>query len=86
MGKIEKLLARLTSKPKDFTYDELKRVLTAYGYEEAKTGKTSGSRVAFINYEKQHIIRLHRPHPHPVVKQYQIDDILEELRKQGILQ
>lgn len=85
MGKADKLLKRLISKPKDFTYDELKRLLLAYGYEEAKTGKTSGSRVAFLNHETRHIIRLHKPHPHPELKQYQIDDVLEELKRQGIL-
>ena len=86
MGKVDKLLKRLISKPRDFTYSELKRLLSAYGYEEVKTGKTSGSRVAFINHGPQHIIRLHKPHPHHELKQYQIDDILEELKKQGILQ
>jgi len=86
MGKADKLLKRLISKPKDITYDELKRLLSAHGYEEVKTGKTSGSRVAFINHETQHIIRLHKPHPHPELKQYQIDDVLEELKKQGILE
>lgn len=86
MGKADKLLKRLISKPKDFTYDELKRLLSAYGYGEAKTGKTSGSRVAFINHETRHIIRLHKPHPHPELKQYQIDDVLEELKRQGILE
>jgi hypothetical protein len=86
MGKDDKLLKRLISKPKDFTYDELKRLLSVYGYKEAKTGKTSGSRIAFIDHETQHIIRLHKPHPHSELKQYQIDAILEELKRQGILQ
>ncbi|MCX5813639.1 MAG: type II toxin-antitoxin system HicA family toxin [Proteobacteria bacterium] len=86
MGKADKLLKRLISEPKDFTYDELKRLLSAYGYEEAQTGKTSGSRVAFINHDSRHIIRLHKPHPHPELKQYQIDDVLEELKRQGILE
>ena len=86
MGKSDKLLKRLISKPKDFTYDELKRLLSSYGYEVAKTGKTSGSRVAFINHETRHIIRLHKPHPYPELKQYQIDDVLEELKRQGILE
>ena len=86
MGKADKLLKRLISKPKDFTYDELKRLLSAYGYEETQTGKTSSSRVAFINHDSRHIIRLHKPHPHPELKQYQIDDVLEELKRQGILE
>ncbi|OGW72961.1 MAG: hexulose-6-phosphate isomerase [Nitrospirae bacterium RIFCSPHIGHO2_02_FULL_40_19] len=85
MSKAEKLLKRFLSKPKDFTYDELKRLLRLFGYEETKTGKTSGSRVAFINHKTRHIIRLHKPHPNPELKHYQINDIEEELRKMGVI-
>lgn len=85
MGKAEKLLKRFLSKPKDFTYDELKRLLKSFDYEEAKTGKTSGSRVAFINHTTKHIIRLHKPHPKPELKQYQLNDIEQELRERGLI-
>jgi hypothetical protein len=34
MSKSEKLLARLLSNPKDFTWDELGAVLAHLGYEE----------------------------------------------------
>jgi hypothetical protein len=85
MSKAEKLLKRFLSKPKDFTYDELERLLRAFDYEKAKTGKTSGSRVAFINHKTKHIIRLHKPHPNPELKRYQINDIEEELRKLGVI-
>jgi hypothetical protein len=81
MGKTEKLLKRFLSKPKDFTYDELKKLLRSLGYREAKTGKTSGARIAFINHDTKHIIRLHKPHPSPELKHYQLSDIEEELRK-----
>jgi hypothetical protein len=80
------LLKRFLSRPKDFTYDELKRLLKSFGYKEVKTGKTSGSRVAFINPETRHIIRLHKPHPEPELKQYQINDIEEELRERGLIE
>ena len=49
MSKAEKLLERFLSKPKDFTFEELRKLLKGLGYEEAKAGKTSGSRVAFYN-------------------------------------
>lgn len=48
-----KLIDRFRKKPKDFSYDELKRLLSFLGYIE-KQG--AGSRVVFIN-EKQ-IIKL----------------------------
>ena len=86
MGKADKLLKRFLSKLKDFTYDELKRLLKSFGYEESKMGKTSGSRVAFINSKTKHIIRLHKPHPKPELKHYQLNDIEEELRKRGLIE
>jgi hypothetical protein len=85
MGKSEKLLKRFLLKPKDFTYDELKMLLKSLDYEEAKTGKTSGSRVAFINHKTKHIIRLHKPHPKPELKQYQLNDVEQELRERGLI-
>ena len=49
MSKIEKIIMRLKSKPKDFTYDEAIKVLNNFGFIEYNKGKTSGSRVLFIN-------------------------------------
>lgn len=72
MSRFEKLLKRFLSKPTDFTYDELTRLLSGLGYEKVSTGKTAGSRVAFINPETRHIIKLHRPHPRPELKRYQL--------------
>ncbi len=85
MSKDEKLLQRLLSRPKDFTYNELRRLLRSFGYEESNSGKTSGSRVAFICKENKHIIRLHKPHPGNELKQYQIELIVEELRSRGLI-
>ena len=79
MSKEDKLIKRLLSKPKDFTYNELRRILIHLGYIESQSGKTSGSRVAFINNETKHIIRLHKPHPSNELKQYQIEQLIEEL-------
>lgn len=86
MSKSEKLIRRFLSKPKDFTYDELKKLLAFLGYREEKTGKTSGSRVAFINPKTKHIIRLHKPHPKPELKKYQLDYIEDELRKMEVIE
>jgi hypothetical protein len=85
MSKTEKLLKRFLSRPSDFSYGELKRLLAAAGYTESQTGKTSGSRAAFINHDTRHIIRIHKPHPHPVLKEYQLILIEDELRKAGVI-
>lgn len=52
MSKIEKLIDRLKSNPKDFDWSELIKVLNHFGYELQVSGKTGGSRRKFVNNEK----------------------------------
>jgi hypothetical protein len=59
MTRKDKLIKRLLSKPKDFTWNELTSLLARLGFEEIKTGKTSGSRRRFINANAM-VITLHR--------------------------
>ena len=82
MGTKEKLIARFTGKPKDFSYEELKRLLGFFGYSEKQA---SGSRVVFLNKLKGHRIKLHKPHPVNVLKRYQIELIEQELKDLGLL-
>ena len=82
MGTIEKLMKRFRNKPKDFTFDELKRMLNHFGYIQAEG---SGSRVVFTNKETGHKIKLHKPHPEKILKQYQIDYIKVELKTKELL-
>lgn len=80
MAKIDKLIARLKTVPKNFTWDELVKVLKHFGYEElSKKGKTGGSRRKFVNNEKD-VINLHKPHPGNIVKQYAIRQVLDKIR------
>jgi hypothetical protein len=58
--------------------------LTGFGYAAAKSGKTGGSRVKFIHKTLPPII-LHRPHPTPVLKKYQMEQIEETLRREGLV-
>jgi len=85
MSKRERMKARFLSRPKDFTYAELESLLKILEYEEIKTGKTAGSRKAFINRKTKHILRLHKPHPGNELKVYQIDYIIQELENRKIL-
>lgn len=78
MSRKEKIIKRLKSKPKDFTYEEAKQVLNFFGFNEYNKGKTSGSRVVFIDENKTKIT-LHKPHPKNILKPYQIDEIIREL-------
>ena len=83
MGKKEKLLKRLKSVPKDFTFDELRNILELLGFEMLSKGKTSGSRIKFINDTTA--IVLHKPHPRKELLEYQIKQVLEVLEKEGLL-
>ena len=85
MSKTEKLLRRFLSKPKDFTFEDLRRLLKSFGYEEAKTGKTSGSRVAFYNTKLDDMIKFQRPHPSEIVKQCYLREIEQQLRDKGAI-
>ena len=53
VGEQEKLLVWFLPKPTDFKYDELRRLLIGFGYEELKAGRTSGSRIAFANRQNE---------------------------------
>jgi len=85
MSRKDKIVKRLLSLPKDFSWQELKVLLNALGYKELKLGKTSGSRVAFYHDELNHIVRLHKPHPESILKKYQLDLIIKELNSKGLL-
>ncbi len=84
MTKTDKLKQRLMSCPKDFTWSELKKLLATFGYQESNVGKTSGSRVRFIS-DKHPPIILHKPHPKPEMKEYQLKQIIELLEREGLL-
>ena len=84
MSKKEKLMARLLSKPKDFTFEELTALLGYFDYEQTNLGKTSGSRVAFTNGDGDYT-RLHKPHPRNILKPYQVEDVITALQERGLL-
>lgn len=49
MSTKEKLVERFKSQPKDFTFEELIRLFKLFGFEIGSKGKTSGSRMEFMN-------------------------------------
>lgn len=85
MSKAEKLSQRFLSQPKDFTYDELRRLLKSFGYEEARTGKTAGSRTTFYNAKLDDLIKFHRPHPSQIMKRCYLNEIENHLRTKGVI-
>jgi hypothetical protein len=75
MSKLEKLKARLLSEPKDFTYQELVILFSAYGFEELK--KTGSSSRKLVNRETGEVFNLHEPHPEKTLKSYVIKAAIE---------
>lgn len=83
MGKLEKLIERLKSNPKDFTFEEMQTLLLALGFEASNKGKTSGSRVKFS--KSGVFIILHKPHPRKELLSYQLKQIIETLTEEGLI-
>lgn len=79
MSKKDKLIKRLYAIPSDFTYEEMKQLLEYYGFEEVKSGKTSGSSVKFYNKVSGMRMYFHRPHPGNIVKKYILRELIEIL-------
>ena len=81
MGRREKLIARFLDQRKDFTWDELVRLLRGAGFEEAKA---SGSRRRFSHPEGS-VISLHRPHPDNIVKSYVLNEVRRCLTEENLI-
>ena len=81
MSKIDKLTARFKTKPRDFAWDELVRMLRVHGYKEIHG---DGSRRKFI-HDSHHLIVLHQPHPGNILKKYQMELVAAVLNEEGHL-
>ena len=79
----DKLIDRLLKKPKDFTFHEMESLLSYLGYELKQGG--TGSGVKFIKNGSNEVINFHKPHPSGILKRYVLDQVIEKLRKDGLL-
>ena len=85
MGTKEKLIERFKRQPKDFTFQEFTRLFQILGFEMSQKGKTSGSRVEFVNKEKELSYGAHKPHPDSAIKSYVMKQVLEFLTSNKII-
>ncbi len=85
MSTKDKLIDRFRGLPKDFTYEETVRLLSAFGYEEHNKGATSGSRVRFRNGRTGQYIDIHRPHPGSIMKEWMMKAIHRHLEDLGLI-
>ena len=84
MGQKEKLIQRLKSKPKDFTFEDAETLLKYLEFARSNKGRTSGSRVMFSNAQHGSIL-LHKPHPQKELKAYQIRRLVEFLEQEDLI-
>ena len=84
MGQKEKLIKKLKSRPKDFTFDEAETLLVYFTYGRSNKGRTSGSRIMFISDEHAPIL-LHKPHPRKELLDYQVKQLIEVLEQEGLI-
>ena len=85
MGQKDKLIAKLKSNPKNFTFDEAESLLGYLDYRKSNRGKTSGSRVMFTSNKHKAKILLHKPHPRKELLEYQIKQLIDLLEQGGLI-
>ncbi len=85
MSKKDKLIKRLLSEPKDFTFEEAETLLNYLAFYKDNRGKTSGSRVAFVSDKTSAKIILHKPHPRRELLSYQIKELIRFLKQENLI-
>ena len=85
MSQKYKLISKLKSNPKDFTFDEAESLLNYLSFIRSNKGKTSGSRVIFTSDTYKTKIMLHKPHPRKDLLEYQVKQLIEQLEQEGLL-
>lgn len=84
MGQKDKLIERLKSKPRDFTFDDAETLLRFFNLIRFNKGRSSGSRVIFSGGGHGDFL-MHRPHPQKELKPYQVKELLEHLKREGLI-
>ena len=82
MSKQQKMLKRLASSPKDFTWSELVSLMTSLTFILEKAG---GSSRKFVHPKTGATLFIHQPHPASILKAYQVRDAIDLLKREGVL-
>jgi len=61
----------------------MESLLSYFGYKLRQGG--TGSGIKFVKEESNEVINFHKPHPNGILKQYVLDQVIEKLRKDGLL-
>lgn len=82
MTKKAKVIKRLVSIPKNFTWDEMTTLLKGLGFKEV--GKKGGSHKRFMNDDGVPIW-LPKPHPENIVKRSYLREVVKVLKAEGLI-
>jgi hypothetical protein len=80
MSRKDKLLGRLCERPRDFSWSDTCTLMKQCDF---KLYMREGSRRLFRHAVSKQKVIMHEPHPEPVLKQYQIDDLIQALKDAG---
>ena len=80
MTKRNKVVARLLTRPSDFSWSELVQVMDTLGFD-LRTSVGSGRK--FIHRQSRETHFIPEPHPSKILKRYQVRDLLSFLRETG---
>jgi hypothetical protein len=58
-------------------------LLSYFGYTLKQGG--TGSGIKFIREDSNEVINFHKPHPNGILKRYVLEQVIEKLRKDGLL-
>ena len=83
MSTKDKLIERFLTLPRDFSFDELTRLLGGFGYTLSNKGSTSGSRVSFDKGNES--LTVHRTHPGNTVGRGVLKSIKTILKTKGLV-
>ena len=85
MGQKDKLIKKLKSRPKNFTFEDAETLLECLSYRRDNKGRTSGSRVMFCSDTTGMKIILHKPHPRKELLEYQVKQLIAKLEQEGLI-
>lgn len=77
-------IKKLKNKSSNITFDEIASLLESLGFRQENKGKTSGSRVKFLNNDGVPIY-LHKPHPRKALLSYQVKAVVQVLKEEDLL-
>ena len=83
MSKKDKLIKKIKAKSKDITIEEVETLLHSFDFRKFTKGKTSGSSMKFKKGDV--VINIHRPHPRNYLLDYQVNEIIIALEKEGLI-